>query len=69
MTHFESKEKVMTTHRSEKKTRWAQSTSRPINFGARRPSARLSISVSQRRKMPDELIYALALTKASGGEG
>ena len=49
MTHFESKEKVMTTHRSEKDSMGAIDVPADKLWGAQ-TSARLSISVSQRRK-------------------
>jgi fumarate hydratase class II len=50
-----------------KKTRWAPSTSRPINSGAPRPSVLWSISAS-RPKNARRLIYALALTKRAAAK-
>jgi fumarate hydratase class II len=65
-THFESKEKVMTTHRSEKDSMGA-SRCRPINYGARNPALAGHFRIST-EKMPVELIYAGA-DQARGGEG
>jgi fumarate hydratase class II len=67
MTHFSSKEKVMTTHRSEKDSMGAIDVPADKLWGAQTQRSLEHFRIST-EKMPGELIYALALTKRAAAK-
>jgi hypothetical protein len=67
ITHFESKEKVMTTHRSEKDSMGAIDVPADKLWGAQTQRSLEHFRIST-EKMPGELIYALALTKRAAAK-
>jgi fumarate hydratase class II len=67
ITHVESKEKVMTTHRSEKDSMGAIDVPADKLWGAQTQRSLEHFRIST-EKMPAELIYALALTKRAAAK-